>query len=95
MNKDQAEGKWKEFNAKVKQQWGKLTDDEVTQAEGNMDELPPTSFQLFCMTQVWYSVALSLPLPAQDQNAREKQDRHRTTHTHDAAISAHKSRTAG
>lgn len=39
MNKDQAEGKWDEFTAKVKQQWGKLTDDEVQQAEGNTEEL--------------------------------------------------------
>lgn len=39
MNRDQAEGKWNEFNAKVKQQWGELTDDEITQAEGNVDEL--------------------------------------------------------
>ena len=39
MNKDQAEGKWDEFTAKVKQQWGDLTDDEVQQAEGNLDEL--------------------------------------------------------
>ena len=39
MNKDQAEGKWDEFTAKIKQEWGKLTDDEVKQAEGNMDEL--------------------------------------------------------
>lgn len=39
MNKDQTQGKWDEFNAKIKQQWGKLTDDEVKQAEGNIDEL--------------------------------------------------------
>ncbi len=39
MNRDQAEGKWKEFNAKVKQHWGDLTDDEVKKAEGNIDEL--------------------------------------------------------
>lgn len=47
MNKDQTEGQWKEFNAKVKQQWGKLTDDEVTQAEGNIDELSAKIQQLY------------------------------------------------
>jgi hypothetical protein len=36
MNKDQAEGKWDEFTAKVKQQWGDLTDDEVKQSEGEV-----------------------------------------------------------
>lgn len=39
MNKDQAEGKRDEFTAKIKQEWGKLTDDEVTEAEGNIEEL--------------------------------------------------------
>jgi len=27
------------FTARIKQQWGELTDDEIRQAEGNMDEL--------------------------------------------------------
>jgi uncharacterized protein YjbJ (UPF0337 family) len=39
MNKDQVEGKWKEFSGKVKEKWGQLTDDELTEAEGNMDQL--------------------------------------------------------
>jgi uncharacterized protein YjbJ (UPF0337 family) len=39
MNKHQTEGQLKQFTARVKQEWGDLTDDEVTQAEGNIDEL--------------------------------------------------------
>ena len=39
MNKDQAQGQWDQFTAKVKQTWGDLTDDEVKKAEGNKDEL--------------------------------------------------------
>jgi uncharacterized protein YjbJ (UPF0337 family) len=39
MNKDKVKGQWNEFTAKVKQQWGSLTDDEVLQAEGNLDEI--------------------------------------------------------
>ena len=39
MNKDQLQGRWDEFTAKVKTQWGELTDDEVRQAEGNVDQL--------------------------------------------------------
>ena len=39
MNQDQFQGKYDEFVSKVKQEWGKLTDDEVKQAEGNLDEL--------------------------------------------------------
>lgn len=39
MNNDQAQGQWDKFTAKVKQQWGELTDDEVKKAEGNKEEL--------------------------------------------------------
>ncbi|HDY84959.1 hypothetical protein LCGC14_0484250 [marine sediment metagenome] len=39
MNMDQVEGNWKQLKGKVKQQWGKLTDDDVDVIEGNMEEL--------------------------------------------------------
>lgn len=39
MNKDQAAGGWKELKGKLKQQWGKLTDDDLTVLEGTSDEL--------------------------------------------------------
>ena len=39
MNWDQVQGKWKEFKGQVKQQWGKLTDDDLDQIEGKRDEL--------------------------------------------------------
>jgi uncharacterized protein YjbJ (UPF0337 family) len=39
MNKDIIQGKWKEVKGKLKQQWGKLTDDEIDQMKGNYDEL--------------------------------------------------------
>ena len=39
MNKDTVKGKWKEMAGKVKQQWGKLTDDDVTQINGSYEEL--------------------------------------------------------
>lgn len=39
MNNDQVQSQWDQFTAKVKQQWGELTDDEVKKAEGNKDEL--------------------------------------------------------
>jgi uncharacterized protein YjbJ (UPF0337 family) len=35
MNKDRVEGNWKQLKGKVKQQWGKLTDDDLDQIEGN------------------------------------------------------------
>lgn len=37
--KDVIEGNWKILKGKVKQQWGKFTDDEITQMKGSKDEL--------------------------------------------------------
>jgi uncharacterized protein YjbJ (UPF0337 family) len=39
MNKEQLKGEWNQLKGKVKQQWGKLTDDDLTRAEGDQDEL--------------------------------------------------------
>lgn len=39
MNEDIIKGKWKQLGGKVKAQWGKLTDDDLTVAEGNRDYL--------------------------------------------------------
>lgn len=39
MNKDQFEGNWKQLKGKVKQQWGKLTDDQIDVIEGRREEL--------------------------------------------------------
>jgi uncharacterized protein YjbJ (UPF0337 family) len=39
MNRDILEGQWKQIKGKVKQQWGRLTDDELDQMSGTYDEL--------------------------------------------------------
>ena len=39
MNWDRIEGNWKQFTGKVKEQWGKLTDDDLTTIEGRRDQL--------------------------------------------------------
>ncbi len=39
MNADILKGKWKEIKGGVKQKWGKLTDDDLTQIEGHEDKL--------------------------------------------------------
>lgn len=39
MNKDIIEGNWKEVKGKLKQQWGKLTDDDITHLKGTYQEL--------------------------------------------------------
>ena len=39
MNQDEAAGKWMQFKGKIKEQWGKLTDDDLKKLEGNRDQL--------------------------------------------------------
>ncbi|MDR3566712.1 MAG: CsbD family protein [Syntrophobacteraceae bacterium] len=39
MNVDILKGNWKQAKGKVKQQWGKLTDDDLEIIEGKRDEL--------------------------------------------------------
>ena len=39
MNWDRIEGNWKQFKGKVKEQWGQLTDDDLTQINGNREQL--------------------------------------------------------
>lgn len=39
MNWDTVQGQWKQFKGRVKQAWGKLTDDDLDQMEGKRDEL--------------------------------------------------------
>ncbi len=39
MNSDQLQGNWKQLKGSVKEQWGKLTDDDIARVEGNYDQL--------------------------------------------------------
>jgi len=39
MNNDRTAGAWKQIKGKVKEQWGKLTDDDLDQLEGRSDQL--------------------------------------------------------
>lgn len=38
MNADQFKGKWIQFKGEVKKHWGKLTDDDLMQIEGNYEK---------------------------------------------------------
>ena len=39
MNNDVLNGKWMQMKGEVRRQWGKLTDDDVSQIEGNSEKL--------------------------------------------------------
>lgn len=39
MNRDEIKGKWTQLQGSIKEKWGKLTDDDLREAEGNRDIL--------------------------------------------------------
>lgn len=39
MNKTEMKGNWNQFKGKLKEKWGKLTDDDFTVLEGKRDKL--------------------------------------------------------
>ena len=39
MNEDTIKGNWKQFKGKVKEQWGKLTDDDLDVINGQREQL--------------------------------------------------------
>ena len=39
MNRDQVKGKSKQLSGEIKRKWGRVTDDDLTEAEGNMEKL--------------------------------------------------------
>jgi uncharacterized protein YjbJ (UPF0337 family) len=43
MNWDRIEGDWKQFVGKVKEKWGKLTDDDIAAINGKREQLEAKS----------------------------------------------------
>jgi uncharacterized protein YjbJ (UPF0337 family) len=39
MNRDRIEGNWKQYTGALKEKWGALTDDELTEIDGKRDQL--------------------------------------------------------
>ena len=39
MNEDRIKGNWKQFTGKIKEQWGKVTDDDLDVIAGKRDQL--------------------------------------------------------
>ena len=39
MNSDRTAGQWKQIKGRIKEKWGKLTDDEIAQLEGHSEQL--------------------------------------------------------
>lgn len=39
MNQDRLKGKWNQVKGEIKKKWAAITDDDLLQAEGNLDKL--------------------------------------------------------
>jgi uncharacterized protein YjbJ (UPF0337 family) len=72
MNWDQVAGNWKQFSGKVREQWGKLTDDDLTVIGGKKD-------QLVGRVQERYGIA-------KDEAERQVDDWERTSYTDSTRI---------
>jgi uncharacterized protein YjbJ (UPF0337 family) len=81
MNWDQIEGMWKQVTGKVKEKWGKLTDDDIQMIKGKRD-------QLVGKIQERYGVA--------KEDAERQVDEFSGSYVaDDASTAAERSRTAG
>ena len=51
MNENIVKGNWKQFKGKVKEQWGKLTDDDIDVIDGKRDQLLGKLQERHCLAQ--------------------------------------------
>lgn len=51
MKKQTLDGNWNEIKGKIKQQWGKITDDDLERMEGNRDEIVGRIQQMYGAAQ--------------------------------------------
>ena len=63
MDWNRVEGNWKQLKGRAKQQWGKLTDDDLTAAHGRRDELAGK-------VQERYGIAMDAARKQVDERAR-------------------------
>ena len=42
MNEDTVKGQWKQLKGEIKRKWGQVTDNDLLEAEGNVDKLVGT-----------------------------------------------------
>jgi uncharacterized protein YjbJ (UPF0337 family) len=47
MNQEQFKGRWNQFKGELKKRWGKFTDDDLLQIEGDYDKFTGTVLQRY------------------------------------------------
>ena len=71
MNWDRIEGNWKQFKGSAKEQWGKLTDDQLEMAAGNRDKLVGRIQEAYGITKEESEEQVSIWLKAQKETQKE------------------------
>ena len=71
MNWDKVEGNWKQFKGNVKEQWGKLTDDQLDVTAGLRDKLVGRIQQAYGITKEESEEQVSLWLKEQKEPQKE------------------------
>ena len=66
-NQDILKGKWPEFKGQVKQQWGKLTDDDLQRLSGKTEELTCALQQRYGYGKVQAEMEINKWVSAHDQ----------------------------
>jgi len=71
MNWDRIEGNWKQFKGSAKEQWGKLTDDQLDVTAGLRDKLVGRIQQAYGITKEESEEQVSLWLKEQKEPQKE------------------------
>lgn len=65
MNRDELHGKWRQIRGQIKAQWGRLTDDELDEIEGNVEMLIGKIQEKYGQTRAEIARDLDRLLPAE------------------------------
>jgi uncharacterized protein YjbJ (UPF0337 family) len=68
--KDILQGKWHELKGQVRQQWGKLTDDDLTQLSGKTEELAGVLQQRYGYSKAQAEIEINSWLSARDKHTK-------------------------
>lgn len=79
MNRDRIQGNWKQLTGKVKEQWGKLTDDQIDVIAGMRDQLAGKLQESYGITKdeaEWQITSFEDRNGVQDDAMRDVRARH-------------------
>ena len=72
MNRDTLKGQWMQLKGKVRQQWGKLTDDDLEKIQGNAEMLAGKVQEYYGKTREQVEKELDLWIEQQQRSGERK-----------------------